>query len=60
MYLSWSSMGCGVPDPQPPPKVCTGLLEKLNEFQSHAPLVSALRNPGLRERHCATLSQKLD
>lgn len=43
-----------------PTKVCVSLLEQLNDFSSHAPLVSALRNPGLRERHWATLSAKLD
>jgi len=43
-----------------PVKVATTILEQLNEFQTHAPLVSALRNPGLRERHWATMSQKLD
>jgi len=43
-----------------PTKVALHILDQLNDFQTHSPLVSALRNPGLRERHWATLSQKLD
>jgi len=43
-----------------PSRVVQDTLVKLQEFQTHIPLVEALRNPGLRERHWATMSSKLN
>ncbi|KAL7754340.1 hypothetical protein RI367_000321 [Sorochytrium milnesiophthora] len=34
-----------------PRKVAEGLKNKLDKFKAHLPLISTLRNPGLKERH---------
>ena len=39
-----------------PQSVAIKLKEMLDEFKPHLPIISALRNPGMRERHWAKLS----
>jgi len=43
-----------------PTAVCLCMQDKLKEFNQYVPLIVALRNPGLRERHWAQISGKLD
>ena len=40
-------------------EACKILNERLNKFQEYLPLIAALRNPGLRERHWKRMSKDL-
>ena len=40
----------------PPGRVAINLRDKLETFKPHIPLIAALRNPGLRERHWKAIS----
>ncbi|EKX45970.1 hypothetical protein GUITHDRAFT_94428 [Guillardia theta CCMP2712] len=46
----------GKPEPQ---SVAALLREKLENFRPYLPLIAALRNPGMRERHWTKLSQEV-
>jgi dynein heavy chain len=39
-----------------PLEVAEAVRQQLQEFQQHVPLISALRNPGLRDRHWEKIS----
>ena len=41
----------------PAAEVLANLRGKLEGFQEHLPLIKALRNPGLRDRHWEKISQ---
>ncbi len=41
----------------PAAEVLANLRGKLEGFQEHLPLIKALRNPGLRDRHWDKISQ---
>jgi dynein heavy chain len=43
----------------PPQEVCEALKEKIVAFQDNLPLIVALRNPGLRDRHWTRMSNDL-
>lgn len=40
----------------PPLEVAEAVRQQLQAFQQHIPLISALRNPGLRDRHWEKIS----
>ncbi len=40
-----------------PLEVVAQVRVKLEEFQGHLPLIAALRNPGMRDRHWERISQ---
>ena len=42
-----------------PQSVCTTLKEKLDEFKPYLPIISALRNPGVKDRHWLVLSKEI-
>lgn len=42
-----------------PLKVVAHVKEKLDEFKSHLPLILAMLNPGMRERHWKMLTEKV-
>jgi len=42
-----------------PRSVAQTLKKKLDEFKGHLPLITALRNPGLRDRHWTQLSNEI-
>eukprot|EP00976_Prorocentrum_cordatum_P096154 1190450-Prorocentrum_minimum.AAC.4 len=43
----------------PPLEVATILKDRLADFQQYIPLIIALRNPGLRDRHWDKLTDKI-
>jgi dynein heavy chain, axonemal len=42
-----------------PQSVCTTLKEKLDEFKPNLPIITALRNPGVKDRHWLRLSEEI-
>ena len=42
-----------------PQSVCTTLKEKLDEFKPNIPIITALRNPGVKDRHWLRLSEEI-
>lgn len=39
--------------------VASALYDKISAFQQHIPLITALRNPGLRDRHWTQMSERI-
>ena len=42
-----------------PQSVCTTLKERLDEFKPNLPVIAALRNPGVKDRHWLKLSEEI-